>query len=319
MDPFGILSSVEPVVKNAQFVKINENKISGLADKINSRFGKGLNSQDLTGFASTGNLKRDVQLVFIQDVVNFCFWPGKNQPKWEVEWPKGNVTPGGWYGLAACFKRALSENVPILDAEYLSKIELEDVKNIFRGKDNVEMPLLKERQENLREAGRVLQKKFNGQFIDLIALNNYDSAKIVNSILENFPSFRDISPFGGNKVKFLKRAQICVIDAYYLMPEIKNMDKLTACADYKLPQVLRMFGILEYEKSLAEKVDNMIELPHDSREEIEIRAGTIWAVELLKQRLKKLTASEVDNTIWLISQGVQDQAKPYHRTRTIFY
>lgn len=317
-DPFGILSSVEPVVKRAQFVSINQEKIPVLADKIVKRRGKGLNAEQLLS-PSTGRLKKDVQLVFMQDAVNFCFWAGKNQPKWEIEWPKGNEAAGGWYGLLACFERALAEKTPILDAKYLSNISIKDVGNIFRGKNNTEIPLLKERAENLKEAGKVLLKKFDGQFMNLIISNAYDAVKIVNAIVENFSSFRDISKLGKNQIKFLKRAQICLIDASYLPLKFKNLDQLTACADYKLPQVLRAFGILEYKKSLAQKVDNLIQLPHDSREEIEIRAATVWAVELLRQKIKKLTASQIDNTIWLISQSMQGKAKPYHRTRTIFY
>jgi hypothetical protein len=76
---------------------------------------------------------------------------------------------------------------------------------------------------------------------------------------------------------------------------------------------------LEYSNELAEKVDNYIELTHDSEEEIEIRAATIWGVELLRQIMPDLTAGEIDNTIWLLSQNLQNQAQPYHRTRTIFY
>ncbi len=101
--------------------------------------------------------------------------------------------------------------------------------------------------------------------------------------------------------------------------QIKNLQHLTAFADYKLPQILRMFGVLEYVDELAEKVDNIIEISYNSREEIEIRAATIWAVELLRQKVQKLTAMEIDNALWLISREIKDEAKPYHRTRTIFY
>ena len=101
--------------------------------------------------------------------------------------------------------------------------------------------------------------------------------------------------------------------------KITNLDMLTAYADYKLPQLLRMYGVINYEKSLAEKIDALIEIVHDSREEIEIRSATIWAIELLRQRINTLTAGEIDNTIWLLSQGIQNETKPYHHSRTIFY
>ncbi|MGI8420076.1 MAG: queuosine salvage family protein [Candidatus Levyibacteriota bacterium] len=62
---------------------------------------------------------------------------------------------------------------------------------------------------------------------------------------------------------------------------ISNLDKLTAFADYKIPQMLRHFGVTSYADSLAQKVDSYILVQAESREELEIRASTIWASELL--------------------------------------
>ena len=321
-DPLGILSSTKPVVELAHFVLLHENKLEPLAKSIIERFNKGLDSQEL-GFGSAGNLEDDMQLIFIEDAVNFCFWSGKGQPKWEVEWPDRNTVAGGWYGLVACFKRGLVEKIPILDTDYLSQLTNEQARQFFRGKNGVDIPLLDERVQNLRETGKILREKFHGRFKNMLRSSGYDSVNIVNAVTENFPSFRDVSRFNGQEVRFLKRAQICPNDLAYALKgtdtPIANLDKLTAYADYKLPQVLRAFGVLEYETSLAQKVDNLFEIPHDGAEEIEIRSATIWAIELLRQKIGHLTAGEIDNTIWLMSQTIQNESKPYHRTRTIFY
>ena len=163
----------------------------------------------------------------------------------------------------------------------------------------------------------------NGKVINLLKTSDFDAIKIVKSITENFPCFKDISILDNKEVIFLKRAQICVNDFAYVLKnnvnKITNLDMLTAYADYKLPQLLRMYGVINYEKSLAEKIDALIEIVHDSREEIEIRSATIWAIELLRQRINTLTAGEIDNTIWLLRQGIQNETKPYHHSRTIFY
>ena len=321
-DPLEILSSTKPVVEDAKYVFIHQDKLGSLAEKIKERFRQGLDTQEL-GFGSAGDLDDDMQLIFVEDVINFCFWPSKGQPKWEVEWPEGGVAIGGWYGLVACLKRALAEGVPILDADYLSNITDEQARIFFRAKDSIEIPLLTERINCLQEAGRILREKFDGKFANLVLASNYDAIEVVKSVLDNFPYFRDISVLDGREVRLLKRAQICANDLSYVFKgknkQVANLDELCAYADYKLPQVLRMFGIFEYENSLADKIDSMVEVPHDSREEIEIRAATIWAVELLRQFIGKLSAGEIDNTIWLISQGIQNESKPYHRTRTIFY
>jgi hypothetical protein len=101
------------------------------------------------------------------------------------------------------------------------------------------------------------------------------------------------------------------------------MDKLTAFADYKLPQVLRHLGILRYSPELADKIEQRILIEAGSREEVEIRANTIWAVELMRQELEKmgkgLRAFEIDWILWNLGQDEAFKEKPYHRTVTIFY
>ncbi len=217
----------------------------------------------------------------------------------------------------------MAKGVSILDPKYLDSITLEATHEFFKGKNDIEIPLLKERVANLREVGNILLKKYDGKIINLLKESNFDAIKIVKNIAENFPCFRDISNLENKEVIFYKRAQICANDFAYVLKntdsKIINLDKLTAYADYKLPQLLRMFGIINYNESLAEKIDTFTEIVHDSREEIEIRSATIWAVELLRQRIGTLTAGEIDNTIWLLSQGIQNEAKSYHRSRTIFY
>jgi hypothetical protein len=103
----------------------------------------------------------------------------------------------------------------------------------------------------------------------------------------------------------------------------RDIKELTAFADYKLPQVLRHLGVIEYSPGLLEKVDRMIPLDPGSEEEVEIRASTIWAVDLIRQEMnrlgKEVRASEIDWLLWNLGQDDAFRAKPYHRTTTIFY
>jgi len=310
-DPLGILKASKNVTDTAKYVTIREGGLDSLAEKIKEVLdGYKKWSSGLAEKITTGNLKDDVQFVFIENAVNFCFWPDKGQPKWEVN------GRSGWNGLRACFERALAERVPILDANYLSSFSEKDGQYLFRGKGS-EIPLLKERIQNLREAGLVLLEKYDGQFLNAVEESGFDAISLVKLITDNFPSFQD---------PFLKRAQITANDLMYILKDkkIDRLDELTAFADYKLPQVLRMFGIIQYNEELAEKIDNMADIPHDSREEIEIRAATVCSIELLRQRLGltgqgNLPANIIDNIIWMLSQEITGETKPYHRTRTIYY
>jgi len=77
-------------------------------------------------------------------------------------------------------------------------------------------------------------------------------------------------------------------------------------ADYRVPQILRHVGIFEYSESLAHKIDSEEELPYSSVDEVEIRAATVIAVEMiiteirqdpyLAERIKN--SYEVDWLLW---------------------
>jgi hypothetical protein len=321
-DPFKVLASTKGAVETARFVSINGENLAQIAEKIEERFKKGLGIAEM-GLHSAGGLRNDLQLIFLEDAVNFCFWAEKDAPKWQIGGADGTWTTGGLYGLQACFGRGLKNRVPILDARRLVSLSMDDAAEFFIGANGVQIPLFEERVENLREAGRVLTEKFDGEFSNVMEAAGNDAVKITHMAIEYFPSFRDVSVLDGKDIFFYKRAQILAQDVSYIVQnaggELHNLDRLTAFADYKLPQMLRMYGVLGYEEGLARRIDGYVQILHDSREEIEIRAATIWAVELLRQHLTGMTAAEINNAIWLMSQDVQGQAKPYHRTRTIFY
>ncbi|OGM26556.1 hypothetical protein A2627_00845 [Candidatus Woesebacteria bacterium RIFCSPHIGHO2_01_FULL_39_28] len=187
--------------------------------------------------------------------------------------------------------------------------------------NGVDMPLLKERHASLSEAGQVLASKFKGKFTNVIEESGYDAVKLVKLIYENFSSFRDMAKYDGKDIYFLKRAQICADDVSFLIGlphKLANLGKLTAFADYKLPQMLREAGIIEYTPKLVEQVDNMVLIKAGSKEEVEIRAATVQGIELIRQRIPEYTAAAIDSTLWYISQD-QTNVRPYHRTYTIYY
>lgn len=322
-DPLNILHTTKEVVEKARSVEINETKIKNLIKPVKDRINKGLDQAS----ASAGSLKdfkKDSQLILVEDSVNFCFWAEKGREKWQVEYPKGNIVAGGWFGLEACFKRSLVKDHSILSAEYLDGMDLNDIKKFFKSSNGIEIPLIAERFNNLKEVGRILLTEYEGQFANLLEESNFDAIKIVKNIAENFDSFKDVSEYEGKKIHFLKRAQIVANDVNLVFKrinkkDIKNIKDLTAFADYKLPQMLRMFGVLVYSNELANKIDNFILIPKGSTNEVEIRAGTVWAIELIRQNIPQLSSSQIDNALWLISQDVHKGAKPYHRTYTIYY
>lgn len=190
---------------------------------------------------------------------------------------------------------------------------------------NSEIPLFQKRLEILHEVGSITKEKFSSNAKNILEEGNGDAEKIVEVIVGNYPSFNDAPEYAGEKIGFCKRAQLVVADFANLVPsqKIKGVEKLTACADYKLPQVLRRRGILEYSEKLSELIDNKVEIKAGSPYEVEIRANTVHAVELIKKNLhasyKLITSNQINDYLWLEGQSKHPDDKPYHLTRTTAY
>ena len=186
---------------------------------------------------------------------------------------------------------------------------------------------MEQRVSHAREVGYVLLERYDGQFVHAIEQAECSAIKLVELLVRDFPSFRDVATYHTHTVKFLKRAQICVADLYNAFGgqqwgTFTDLAQLTIFADYKLPQVLRHYHVLEYDPTLAQRIDNQELLPAESEEEVEIRAATIWAGELLRRKMQQhgyvMTATEIDQRLWLMGQETTEM-RPYHRTRTIYY
>lgn len=98
-------------------------------------------------------------------------------------------------------------------------------------------------------------------------------------------------------------------------------------ADYRVPQILRHRGILEYNEELANLVDSEKELAYSSPEEVELRAFTLIAVEQIIERIRqddylknKIKCSyEVDWLLWQLGEKSLGEMKPHHRVKSVFY
>lgn len=321
-DPLDILSSTKSIVEDLRHITIHKDKLQDIATAIAAQLQKQFAFEKTTA-GDINTLHDAVQITFLQDVTNFCFWAEKDKPKWHIEWPKGVVTTGGEFGLRKSFHRALAENVPILDATYLRDLTLEQTQSLFRGADDTQIPLIEKRWQNLKEAGAVLLEKYDGQFRNVLEKADYDSIELVKLLYKDFASFGDVAAFNNTKVYFLKRAQLVAKDIASLQKQfptiqMKRTSLLTAFADYKLPQMLRKYGVMSYDDELTHTVDGYILIPASSREEVEIRATTIWSMELIRQQLPDYEVTDLAYALWLLSQD-QTGVKPYHRTYTIYY
>lgn len=324
-DPFNILASTKAVMDNAKRVVINEKAVEQNARRIGEYLKEHADFPD-HGHRLTGDFETDAQLIFFESMMGFSFWSLPGQPKWAIEMPDGEKVDG-WYGVCAAFQRAHNEGVPVAEVKFLMNAGKQEVQNIFRSITPAQIPLLDERVRILNENAEILQKHFDGKATGLLTATGHDAVKLFEMLIKYFPSYQDVAKYNGREVVFLKIAHLLALDFEYRLtpqskqPFLKSFDKLSVFADYKLPQLLRDFGILEYDESLGQMVDSYTIIPSGSPEEIEIRSGAIWGIELLRQQLPSYSAIQVGHVIWLTSQDqkLQSQIKPYHRTYSTFY
>ena len=319
---FEVLDTAKRVAAESLQVQIEEQDLI--------RFSKGLSEKEvqlppwenLYHFYDGG--EKTLFYLLVLDTLNFCFWPAPGAVKWEIEYESRELS--GYYALAISLKQALESGIPIDQTEFLAELSLNGLKGILGGRG--ELQLLNERVQNINELGRALLEEYHGKASELVETAGESAIALVQMLYRRLCSFRDVAKYRGHQVPFYKRAQIFAADLCGAFQgkgwgRFKDMDKLTAFADYKLPQVLRHLGILRYAPELTNKIDQGISIEAGSPEEVEIRANTIWAVELIRQELermgKSLRAFEIDWILWSMGQDEAFKERPYHRTVTIFY
>ncbi len=315
----GVLESTRRVVDRSRWVRIDAQAVERLAARL---AGRSLEPPPWRVWPHWwSDTEQAATYVLVLDALNFSFW---GEPRWRVEY--GGRLLDGYWALAASLRRAIERGVPILDAGFLASIDERTVRDLFSGEG--EIPLLEARLANLREVGRGLHE-VGGSFAEIVAAAGGSGERLVAEVVRRFPSFDDVAAYDGQEVRFYKRAQILVSDLFGIydgrgLGAFSDLDRLTAFADYKIPQVLREADVLVYEADLAAVVDARQELPPGDPREVEIRAGTVWGCELLRQTLaarrpdSSPRAFEVDWLLWSDAQG-REIARPYHRTRTVFY
>ena len=263
-----------------------------------------------------------LRYLFVIDTLNYCFW----------------VNAGfEYYSLAKNLYETLKNKKDFFEIENLVKMTPEQLKeNVFK----CDFCLLNERARMIREVFIIIKNEYNGLCSNFVKECNKDAIKLVKKIIDSFWCFRDQAIYNGEQIFFYKRAQILVSDIYLASLDIneakknneendiinftkKSISQLTMFADYRVPQILRAKGILKYDKHLSDLVDNKKELPHGSKEEIEIRAATIQSVEKIKNILKEhgreAMSIECDVYLWEEGEKIKDKVEPHHRTLSIFY
>lgn len=327
-DPLRVLESTQLVMEQARFVTIDHERVEEVAERLATTPEPPPDwSTDLHPPAR--DAEELANLVLVVDALNFCFWsvPGAARPRWQVTYE--GTTYDGYWALAAALRRAVEAGHALADPEYLTTLSEDDVARILAGDPGCEpLPLLHARHQHLHEVGVRLLGRWDGSFLRAIEGAHGSAPRLIRTVLDAFDSFRDVALWNGHQIYFYKRAQILIADLFGAFEgrgpgEFHDMHTLTAFADYKVPQMLRQFGVLSYAPEVARAIDEYRLVPLDSDEELEIRAATIWGVELIRQALARhgrdMPSYAIDWSLWQAGQALDAATQPYHRTLTVFY
>lgn len=310
-----VLNTTKLVVDNSKMVGISKSGIKMLTEAVKAN---DLLVNEVGWTHYKWPYEELIRILFVFDAVNYCFWAGKGEPKWQINIEGEQID--GSIALLRCIEEEVKRNPDFVNPKYLAKLSESEWQKITRG--NVAIPLFRERLACLRELGNA------ESFETLIQKAKNNATELLESIVFTFPKFNDIANFEGHRVEFYKRAQLLVKGVNDAMvangkQPLSDIDKLTAFADYKIPQMLRRLRVIEYIPELESKIDNYELIESGSREEVEIRANTIWAVEEIRATLslkfENVNAAQVDTMLWETSQKKTKDDKPYHRTLTTAY
>lgn len=163
---------------------------------------------------------------------------------------------------------------------------------------------------SLKDLGTHVSCEFDGRFAGLVEAANGSAVALVER-LAGWECFAD---------PFLKRAQIAAADLHSAgVLEATDLDRLTMFADNLVPHVLRLDGILRFEPELVDRIDRGELIDHGSREEVEIRACAVRAVELIVSSRPGSRAADIDRILWHRGQHEAYKSRPRHRARSTAY
>jgi len=236
-----VRKDADKVIDKAEHVNINTDNIVKLSNNLINNYEFNSASWDAPVFPAIpeSDFETVVDFFIVGNAINYCFNDLESGIKFSTNY-LGTEWKGS-FGLWASLKRALDNNIQILDAEYLQDITKNMLRSIFDSTENTSMPMIESRVENLRIVGKLMED-LGGSFSVLFK----DNVKIYGEIgvveqLVNSDAFKDERTYDGETIRFDKRAQlaVCMIYGKCLHTEyefvIGDEDSFTIFADYGIP------------------------------------------------------------------------------------
>jgi hypothetical protein len=313
-----IRSSCKEVTRRARHIRIDDQALQNLAERLAI---EGWPEEDLDPAHSVGGDETEM-LAFIITLDAINFGSGWFPTLRKTEGMSGYRTiakacrdhfdaRGSWTGEA--LRATTAESMAELLSQDLEHADVAELMELYA--------------RAWRDLGVWLASEYDDRFESVIDRANESASRLVDA-LTLMPLYRDVTTYDGFEVPFYKRAQITAADLNRVFGTSRfgrfdDLGDLTLFADNLVPHVLRCEGVLEYERSLVERIDAGRILEVGMPEEVEIRAVAVEAVERIVSALAELgrptSAHALDGLLWNAGQAPEIKARARHRTRTSFY
>ncbi len=321
-----VLVSLDPVIAESRDVRTNLAKITAVADWMAYEgFGPPTSPFPLPWGTTDADT---IDFLFVGNSINFAYTDFATRVTFTADYAGRTWSDSD--AMLVSIRRAVEDGIPFLDGDYLATVTRADLERVFRG--TTEIPMLDERVRIFNEVGRVLAETYDGRFHHFTAScapRLYAGGDgLLERLVSEFPRFDDVSEYGSARPQFFKLAQLALWMTYASLHEgnrfpIEDMDQMTAFADYIVPVALRVMGILEYSPALEAAIAARTEIPAGSAWEVELRAHSLFACDLLRAELnarrpadRQLITPQVDARLWTHFHTTH---WPHHLTRTTMY
>tara|TARA_R110000868_G_scaffold262401_2_gene521127 strand:- start:108964 stop:109911 length:948 start_codon:yes stop_codon:yes gene_type:complete len=259
--------------------------------------------------------EKDAQKVayflFVTTAINFCYWSNNKGEGFKHWCYKGNPKLKGSTGMAQMM-------IEFYEAGKFPGVHLNISQTLaFYSKalKDLDMPYAEQRAKIL--ASLADMQKFSDFWSKNSVKKNgcyyFDTAMAYGLSQEFSFAYEDT---------FLKKAQLFygMLAANFNARQWSVNSKLTAYADYRIPQVLRHLGVLEYDDALSLVVDSQTPIASNGHMERFIRAATIVACHDIAV-LAGVSEADVDATLFLKTRddAFMQGILPFHLSITSDY
>jgi len=321
-----VIESLRPVIEKSRDVRTNHETVKEVASWMAYEELPLPNLAVPFGMEKTPDIAID--FIMVGNAIDTAFSDFKTHVKFQIDYAGEHHSDSD--AMFACLKRAMDNDVPVLDGKFLAKLSRDDMAKIFAG--NIEMPMLNEKLELFHQVGGILAEKYDGhfhKFIKSCSPKLYDNGKgLVERLAAEFPRFNDVSEYDGHSIKIYKLTQLGYWQLYSGLHgtgafQLEDPHKMTAFADYIVPVGLRLMGITSYSADLEKAINTYQMITRDSKWEIEIRAHCLYATALLTDEINKIRPAgqqiiipQIDARFWTHFHTTD---WPHHLTKTIMY